>query len=190
MHSEQEEVTCFMVNVDETSQYTGHNQKKRPRDDEDEYELNEERPINRRLTGSDYLKYLGPAPGDSDQEIDVSDLDETLKDVTQISAYWNDTDDDWRLEDKYLPDNPEEPKQDNLGPLGKDGVTTTAYTFSKTEIDELYKVSIKLKHVIAGQLITSGGSKCTDSCDTETHHCHRYRKLCKRHLYYGTVADD
>src|SRR5688572_8656289 len=59
---------------------------------------------------------------------------------------------------------------------------TVGYQYSKDEMTEIYKKNIKVKQVITNQLITKGGSKCTDFCDIENHHIHMYCKVCKRNL--------
>ena len=70
------------------------------------------------------------------------------------------------------------------------GIWTIAYNYSEEEINQLYEENIKVKQVIAGQPITSGGSRCTWECDSENHHVHTYCKLCKRNLPYGIVQHD
>ena len=70
---------------------------------------------------------------------------------------------------------------------GYPNLDTTAYTYTREEVLELYAANLKEKNVVANQPITRGGSKCTDACDTENHHIHTYCKMCKRNLWHGTV---
>src|SRR5688572_5634589 len=82
------------------------------------------------------------------------------------------------------------PKELSIQHIEKYGIVTTAFTLSKEEVYNLYAPFIKIKQVIANQPIKRGGSKCTDSCDTENHHIHTYCTMCKRNLFYGTVVHD
>jgi len=62
------------------------------------------------------------------------------------------------------------------------------YEYTPKEIDDIFLENLKEKQVIAGQPITTGGSKCTFYCDTENHHIHNYCKACKQNLAYGAIA--
>jgi len=68
--------------------------------------------------------------------------------------------------------------------------TLRTYRPIQEKIRNIYLANLKEKQVIAGQPITTGGSKCTFACDTENHHIHNYCKKCKRNLPYGTVVHD
>jgi hypothetical protein len=57
-----------------------------------------------------------------------------------------------------------------------------AYTPTLEEFANLYLNNLKIKNVVANQPINRGGSRCTDACDIENHHTHRYCKACKRNL--------
>ena len=71
-----------------------------------------------------------------------------------------------------------------------DEVITTAYTYSRKDLLQLYLSNIKLKQVIANQLITRGGSRCTNACDEENYHVHTYCTQCKKNLFYKTIVHD
>ena len=64
---------------------------------------------------------------------------------------------------------------------------TVAWEYSYEELEDIFKFSIKEKWVIANQLITREGSRCTFSCDTENHHVHTYCKAYQRNLLPRTL---
>ena len=74
--------------------------------------------------------------------------------------------------------------------LCDDEVITTTYIYSREDLLQLYLSNIKLKQVIANQLITRGGSRCTNACDKENHHVHTYCTQCKKNLFYETIVHD
>ena len=67
---------------------------------------------------------------------------------------------------------------------------TTAYQYTKAEVEDLYIQNIKVYHIVAGQPRNRGGSKCTLQCDIENHHIHWYCKGCQRNLPYKTILHD
>src|SRR2546423_6807872 len=75
-----------------------------------------------------------------------------------------------------------------LKTLHDDEVITTAYTYSGKDLLQLYLSNIKLKQVIANQLITIGEFRCTNACDEKNYHVHTYCTHCNRNLFYGTVV--
>jgi hypothetical protein len=161
------------------------------------------------INGSQYLRNLGPAPGDSDSEQEimeeissqehglVKEKRERLAEYIPEERGNNDweTDDCWDYDsdDDYC-NYPEYLIKDidmaTIEEITVDGITTVAYTYPKDEIDILYNEFIKIKNVVANQPIKTGGSKCTDACDTENHHIHTYCTVCKRNLFYGTKEHD
>ena len=95
------------------------------------------------------------------------------------SNYWKNADETPYIEQMKLQEN-------NPGvTLVNDEVETTAYTYSRQELEQLYMENLREKQVIANQPIRRGGSKCTDACDTENHHVHNYCTVCKRNLFIG-----
>ena len=97
--------------------------------------------------------------------------------VSEDDSYWNPVN-----SDQYRNDN----SQENI--VHDD--TLRAYKPTEKEIHNIFLANLKEKQVIAGQPITTGGSKCTFACDTENHHIHNYCKACKRNLPYGTIVYD
>jgi len=103
--------------------------------------------------------------------------------------------DDWDAYQRAWEDSIYEENWDtsyNLGndPMEGDEIVTRTYTYTKEDLRELYKGSIKLKEIIAGQPLMKGGSRCTDACDIENYHTHTYCTTCKRNLFQDTIVHD
>ena len=121
-------------------------------------------------------------------EVDNKEDEETA----QEDAYnpWDEYSDDEGNGWDEQPDDPEEDPRTTLEEIDENGVATTAYYFTRNELELLYQTLIKVKNVVANQPITRGGSRCTEACDTENHHIHTYCTLCKKNFWYGTTIHD
>ena len=206
----EEEIYCFMVErgYESDSENEAECSRKKQKVQEDEpaqYLVDSQgNPIGRfsiqepDLTGSQYLANLGPAPGESDDELEP--LTYGQEDYYQ---YDSDNDSTWNphYTDSYEdPDTMtiEEIREDGssvvLSTYGKEDDTASifrAYQYSEQELFRIYLSNIVVKQVIAGQPIKKGGSKCTDACyygETVDHHTHTYCKCCKRNLFTDEVV--
>jgi hypothetical protein len=104
-----------------------------------------------------------------------------------IETETEDSDDEWEEEETAEELIQSVPTPHELDWASEPYAEYPAHTYTNGEIVRIYKESLKEKHVVAGQPLTKGGSRCTFECDTENHHTHNYCTCCKRNLQYKEV---
>ena len=110
----------------------------------------------------------------------------------------NNQDDYWNADDEWENSQYDQSEFQNDWNLAEDEqekelislYETVAYTYTETEIQQIFKNFLKTKHVVAGRPIRSGGTRCDFHCDTKNHHLHNYCKACRKNLLLNVVIYD
>jgi hypothetical protein len=149
--------------------------------------------------GSQYLRNLGPCPGESDTEEEYDQWTE---------GSWNDDDNEEYKEKWYMQqDDYNEglaPEEEIYEEILEDLTSIIHAQYSREELEDnfraymptpkefhnMYAKNLRIKQVIANQPIKKGGSKCTKACNVENHHQHTYCMQCQRNLPYDTLVHD
>ena len=179
------EVTCFIVQIEEIGteeEYQGDSETEESDISIIEYadinySLRKYCKLNKKHEIHYYQCHTSSTQSEDPREVTSEELE--IDDYDKSDNYG-------RWENSSSEIDPNEP----LEILHNDEVITTAYTYSRKDLLQLYLSNIKLKQVIANQLITRGGSRCTNACNEENYHVHMYCTQCKKNLFYETIVHD
>jgi hypothetical protein len=105
------------------------------------------------------------------------------KEYYSLPEYYSIPDDE-DLEEIEFIDNWDRPQTDEEQEIAF--LWTVAYTFSKSEVQQLYKEITEIRQVIANQPIRRGRWQCQPWCDEENHHIHTWCTICAKQIIPGT----